>query len=411
MKRRFYLLIATFVLFLISGCEDKSESRDIFSQSDVDLRDVVIFDIHNEDISYMDISDTDGLYIKDAEYVAEIEDTYFSDIDIKDADREDILDAILDIDANYELTFESIGFEDGIYPPESSIIFFNSWSLESGKDTVEMISPDGSYKAVRFSANRVWSFGVSSDGRTIAFSSADPYQFERYGINVYDAIQYTWLLKEGEKPIQITNGPINDECHNFINNNSELMMCRRANFKPDDKYMVVYDPYRILIHSLIDHSEKFLTPLDYKYNDYYGAVRYDGNILFNRNIIADRTIDIMYLEIGNSAIRLVLEDASNPVISEDGESLLFKKKGSNKIYISDVDNISQATMVLDGGNRSISKYAFSPDKSKIAYTLDDSQNNCSDLMVVDIDGNNVKKLLDCSDEKKFITVIKWVDVK
>lgn len=406
-RKGYYLLFILLWCVLVYACSGSQDRGEILQ--DTSIGDAVVYDKYSFDGEGLEEYGTEqnDIIVDMGDWDDEgLIDEGFSDLGI-----DDIADITADTQISYSLTPELIGFEDGIYPSAGSLIFYNNWSMGEEKDSIEMISPNGDYKAVRVYANRIWSFGVSSDGRVIAFSSADPYQEERYGIGVYDAIQYTWLLKENEPPLQITFGPINDECHNFIRNDSALMICRRANFRPDDQYMVVSDPYRILIHDLDDHSETYLTPLDFRYNDYYGSLRYDGNILFNRNTIADRTIDIMILNTNSGEIDLLQKDSSGPVVSVDGKSLLFKRRGSNRLFLADVDNISAAVPILDGGNRYIANYVFSPDKNRIAYTLDDPTNNCFDLMVADIGGENIRKILDCSDEKKFITVIKWVNVR
>ncbi len=321
-----------------------------------------------------------------------------------------LVDIVEDTGIIPDLTPELVGYESKDLPVSGSYIFFNNWSMTDTRDSIEMISPDGSYRGIRMYAYRVWSFGINQNGNIIVFSTNDPFQYERYGLNIYDAIQNSWLIKGASIPVQISFGPVNDECHNFISDDS-LMMCRRANFRPDPQYMAVSDPYRILIHSLTDHQEKFITPLDTKYNDYYGNMRPDGLVIFNRNIIAERKIDIMLLDPANEDISLFFENANSPVLSPDGSEMLFRKKGENKIYLSSSYNPENVIAVVDGGSRAIGRYVFSPDGKQIAYMLEDRTNNCSDLMVVGRDGSGQKKILDCSDEKKFITVIKWIEVK
>jgi hypothetical protein len=379
------------------------------------IRDVGISD--SIDISYVDSYDTsyDGLFDVTTDIVGEDEIDAPCDI-ISDTGIEDAVDSgYTDISADAgdvpELTYETIGFEDGELPRKGSFIFYNNWDNYGVKDTIEMISPDGSYKGIRMYAKRVWSFGIGLNGSTIAFSTNDPYQQERYGLNIYDAIQNTWLLKNGELPVQISFGPVNDECHNFLSDNKTLLMCRRANFRPDPQYMAISDPYRILVYDLIEAKEEYLTPLDSRYNDYAADVRYDGIILFNRNTISARTIDIMTLNRATGDIGLLLKDANTPVFSRDGKKVLFRKKGSNKLFMADADSLDNPVVLVDGVNQSISEYAFSPDGEEIAYTIEDRASNCSDLMVVKKDGTESRKILDCSDEKKFITVIKWVDVE
>lgn len=380
------------------------------------MSDILVVD----DISYAEISDL-LIDIQDIGY--DLEDNVEYDILTSDSvisDTQDIADFALDVyefpdggGDTYiipELTPEIIGFESGDLPQNGSLIFYNNWALSGEKDSIEMLNPDSDYKAVRMYAIRVWSFDVSKNGRLIVFSTNDPYQLERYGLTVYDAVENSWLVDERSKPVQISFGPVNDECHNFISDEN-LMMCRRANFRPDPQYMAVSDPYRILLLNLSNLEEEYLTPLDERYNDYYGSIRSDGILIFNRNIIADRTIDIMTLDLLNNTFGLLLEDASGPVLSADGNEVLFKKKGQNKIFLSDSKDLSKATPVLDGGGNMIGRYVFSPDGERIAYTLEDRINNCSDLMVANRNGSNIRKVLDCYDEKKFITVIKWVFVE
>lgn len=396
------------MVFLISCSNSSEDVYDANYSPDIlrDINDVLTTDILPD---IFDVNSQDNLDYKDIFSDESELDSAFEVDGVLD-DIEDIEDIKEDTGVVPELTPELIGFENKELPQKGSMIFYNNWSMGDGKDSVEMMSPDGSYKAIRLYANRVWSFGVNKTGNIVVFSTNDPFQSERYGINVYDAIENTWLLKDNEPLKQITYGAINDECHTFINDEI-LMMCRRANFRPDPNYMVIFDPYRILFHNLNNHNEVFLTPLDARYNDYSGSIRDDGVILFNRNIIADRTIDIMSINPLSGEINLILEDASNPVVSNDGTQVLFKKRGQNKIFLSSSYDLTNAIAIIDGGNSSIGRYVFSPDRLQIAYTLDDRTNNCADLMIASKDGSNIRKLLDCSDEKKFITVINWVYVE
>ncbi|MCX7959707.1 MAG: hypothetical protein N3B13_11735, partial [Deltaproteobacteria bacterium] len=323
---------------VISACNSSSGNISSDTGNDISEKaEVFLFDVINDtgnisdnfsDYFTADISDENSDYSDYRDIISDINDIQ---------DLSDVSEDASDIPA---LTPEIIGFENGEFPKKGSVIFYNNWASE-GKDSIEMISPDMSYKAVRLFANRVWSFGVNKDGSLLVFSTADPYQLERYGLNINDAVQNSWLITGNSLPVQISFGPLNDECHNFITDD-ELMMCRRANFRPDPEYYVLNDPYRILIYNLSIHKEEFLTPLDTRYNDYSGNVRSDGIILFNRNIIADRTIDIMSLNPSSGEINLLLEDANGPVLSQDGNEILFKKKGQNKIFLSNAFNLNGA---------------------------------------------------------------------
>lgn len=399
----FPLLFMLFVIYCSNTPQSKSDIeqniiKDVYNDGIVESVSDILFDSDLIDIEYDIESDI-------ADRVVETPDSYEISEDFFDA-----FDIDLDISDVPSLTPELIGFESPKMPKKGSIIFYNNWSMIGGKDSIEAISPDGSYREVLIYVNRVWSFGVGKNGNLLVFSTNDPYQLERYGLNINDAIQNTWLFDWKSPPIQISFGPVNDECHTFISD-EQLMMCRRANFRPDPQYYVVSDPYRILIYNLKSGQEDFITPFDVRYNDYYGAIRSDGVILFNRNIIANRTIDIMSLEPKTKEINLILKDANSPVLSPDGNEVLFKKKGQNKIFLSSAFDLNNAIVIIDAGSRLVGRYVFSPDGSKIAYTLDDRANNCYDLFVSDKNGENPQKILDCSDDKKFITVVNWIEVR
>ncbi len=407
-KSSFIILLIGIILSGCSNSDSRNSDAGSFPDTYKDTYNIPMLDVSPDIMDEID-NDLSGA-VTDIEMVEDDMDVdssfNISDVSVDTGDS----DMIGDVNIPPELTGELIGFENVSVPQKGSIIFYNNWAMGDGKDSIEMISPDGSYKAVRLYAIRIWSFGVNRSGNIVVFSTNDPFQYERYGINVYDAIENTWLLKDNQPVVQITFGAINDECHTFVTDEL-LMMCRRANFRPDQQYMVVSDPYRILYHHLNNNKEEYLTPLDIRYNDYSGSIRGDGIILFNRNIIADRTIDIMTLDIKSGEVNLLLEDANSPVVSNDGEEVLFKKRGQNRLFLASAYNLNDAVAIIDGGNRSIGRYDFSPDKSRIAYTLEDRQNNCADLMIASRDGSSITKILDCSDEKKFITVIRWVYVE
>ncbi|MBI5527646.1 MAG: hypothetical protein HY897_15040 [Deltaproteobacteria bacterium] len=313
------------------------------------------------------------------------------------------------------LTPEQIGFEEVSPPMAGSVIYFATWAQGAGdKDSVEMMRADKSETAVRFRANRVWSFGVARDGATIAFSSADPFQEQNFGTTIGDAIQFTWVLRPGEAPFQLTNGNVNDECHSFMPGDAALLICRRANFwqrtvGQDTEFG--NDPYRIVTVDISSREAAYLTPLRPGFDDIGPALRDDGSILFWRQEFRNNKPyqSLMEMNGDGTGISYLLANSTAPVTSPDGAQVLFRSGGWRKLALAHSHDVAAGVEILDGGTRNIYDFDFSPDAWQVAFTMSRADGeSCSDLYVAAIDGSNVTRIIDCAGEGKFVTGVKWV---
>lgn len=307
------------------------------------------------------------------------------------------------------LTPEEIGYEAAEPTWSGSVIYFNTWNLNGGKDEIWMMRPeDPAGRKVRMKANRVWTFGVAPDG-TIAFASADPRKDTNYPdlANLSDAIQYTWLLRPGQAPVQVSNGRVNDECHVFLPDSRSLILCRRANFARVGE-QVVNDPYRIVRLDLATLTDAFLTPLQPQVLDLNAYPRDDGVLLFSR-IYGDTGESALWTMNGDGTNpALALDGANRAVLSQDGKTAWFKKSGSNATWQADSHQLDGATVTNIGNGKAAEGIVPSPDGTQVAFEVRDNAGNCSDVYVSGTDGSGQQLLIDCSVANLFISGMRWI---
>ena len=322
-------------------------------------------------------------------------------------------DAATDTDSDADLPWlepDDIDFEEVDPPMSGSFIYWGEWGNTC--DTLHMITPDGLTAGVRFTLNRLWSFGVAGDGVTIAFSSVDPYQEENWDLTIGDAVQYTWLLEGGEAPVQITSGSINDECHNFAPGDETLFLCRRANFFQeivDDTLNFGSDPYRIMTHVLDGAEEFWLTPLEAGISDIGPVLLGDGSILFWRQEPSGSSFmqSLMRMEEDGSNVEYILQSATGPTVSPD-ETLVAYRLSWSSLVVADQADLTGGETILESTTGNLTDLSFSPDSTRIALLQGREDDTCSDLWVVDVDGSNATMLVDCVDDGVFPNGLQWV---
>ncbi len=321
------------------------------------------------------------------------------------------------IDYDYRpplLTPAQIGYRSVTGPWLGSVIYFNTWSMDGVKpDDIRMVTPDGAARAIRLQADRVWTFGVAPDGR-IAFASADPLKATNYPDLEYlgDAIQYTFLVRPGEDPVQVSNGRVNDECHAFLPDGRTLVMCRRGHLRRvGDDYL--NDPYRVVKVDLDSGDETFLSPLVDLQHDLNPNWRQDGRLVFMRQWADTLDTALYTMDVDGGVPAMLLEGAFRPSISEDGKVMWFRKSGVTGWWKSPADQPGAGAVVeLLQGNL-VAGVTPSPDGSQVVYEVSDNPNNCTDLWVADAaDGfQNPRQLVDCdaAHDHVFISNVRWVN--
>jgi hypothetical protein len=334
-----------------------------------------------------------------------------------DADADAGTDAGADTDTGSDtglpwLEPGDISFEEVDPPLAGDFIYYGLWG--NGTDSLEMISADGATRGTRFRVSRLWSFGVAHDGRTVAFSAADPYQEEHWGVTIGDAIQYTWLLRPGEPPVQITSGSINDECHVFSADDATLFLCRRAGFwqKTENGELTFgSDPYRILTHALGSAQESWLTPLVPNVSDIGPAPVRDGRILFWRQEPQGTAFSqtLMRMDADGSGVEQLLDGATGPVASPDGDLVAYRQAWST-LEVAPADDPANGTPIIESDTGNFYGVSFSPDQSRIAYLLGRDDAMCSDLWIADADGTDRALLLDCVADGIFPSGVAWAKV-
>jgi Tol biopolymer transport system component len=315
-----------------------------------------------------------------------------------------------------KLTPDRIAFAEVNAPARGSFLYLTVWG-DLGTDSVQALSPDGKDRKVLFTANRIWAAGATQDGKAFAFSSADPDQEKDYYLTVGDAIQYTWIYKPGSAPYQLTNGNINDECHSFVDGGKKLLMCRRADFyqcMQGSDFVIGNDSYRILTVDIASGDEQFLTPSVETIQDIGPQLRPDGTILFWRQEYKSGKFvqSMMSMNGDGTGIKSVGEGWTAPKLSPDGTKVLFRANKWMQIMLSPSGDFSSPVLVKDGAGKRLTKFDFSPDSKKLAYSIEHASANCDDIHVADLpDGANDALILDCVKEGLNVVGLRWVEVK
>lgn len=306
-------------------------------------------------------------------------------------------------------TPEEIAFQAIAPLPAGEQLLINDWN--ASPNAVFSIKPDGTGATEIFRGYRVWAMGVSHAADKIAFSCGDPKQAERYGLEIGDAIQHTWVYDVAtQKLAPLSKGNLNDECHSFSPDDKTLYVCRRYDFAFDGTN-VTNKGWRIVGIDLASGASTFLSP-DVAREYHLGPQPTpDGKELwYSITKVEPPTqkfrIVKTSLPAGGAATE-IRADASRPVLSPDGKKYVFSDPTQKSaLMISDVGGAT-ATKVANGGTET----RFSPDGSRIAFLTFDSANNCSHVEIAKIDGSEVDKptrVVDCSKTKQFITELAWI---
>jgi hypothetical protein len=296
--------------------------------------------------------------------------------------------------------------------PAGEQLLFNDWN--ASPNGVFSMKPDGSSVVEIFRGYRVWAMGVSHAADKIAFSCGDPKQKERYGLEIGDAIQHTWMYDVATQKITpVSRGNLNDECHAFSPDDKTLFVCRRYDFAFDGEN-VTNKGWRIASIDVASNTPTFLSP-DVPREFHLGpSPTPDGKELW---------YSITKLEPPSQKFRIVKTalpaggassdiraDAARPVLSPDGKKYVYADTlQKSALFVADV-GAANGTRVANGGT----EIRWSPDGTKIAFLTYDAAANCQHIETAKIDGSELDKptrLLDCAMTKQFITELAWVTKK
>lgn len=293
--------------------------------------------------------------------------------------------------------------------PRGEQLLFNDWNATP--NAVFSMKPDGTGVTEIFRGYRVWAMGVSHAVDKLAFSCGDPKQKERYGLEIGDAIQHTWMFDVATQKISaLSKGNLNDECHAFSPDDKTLFVCRRYDFAFDGE-TVTNKGWRIVGIDLASGTPTFLSPDVVREFHLGPQPTPDGKELW---------YSITKLEPPSQEFRIVKTnlpaggastevraDAARPVLSPDGKRYVYADPlQKSALMVSDV-GATTSTKVADGGT----EVRWSPDGTRIGFLTFDSTNNCSHVETAKVDGSEVDKptrVFDCSTTKRFITELAWV---
>jgi len=294
----------------------------------------------------------------------------------------------------------------GEVPPGEQILF-NDWQVP---DKVLSMAPDGSNVVDIFTVHRVWSMGVSRAGDKLAFACGDPEQEQNYGINLGDAIQLVWIYDFATQSIELEGcGAVNDECLHFGPRDDRLYTCRRHDFVQEGTNWV-NQGYHIGAFEPDGGGYSWrLTNSDRAFLYLNPTVTPDGCELWFSEVVwqgSSQTRSIQKMTLPGGTPQLVREQAHRPKLSPDGTRYVFADTTQQgALFIADVDGSNVTRIAGDGTSAT-----FSPDGTKIAYTVFDSALNCSHVEIVATDGSQADapiRIRDCGQSGEFITDLAW----
>jgi len=310
------------------------------------------------------------------------------------------------VSATFVPTPADIQFSAASLLPHGEQILFNDWN--PSPNTLSSMTPDGLAVTKVFSAYRLWSFGVSHAGDTIAFACGDPQQEAHYqGLNLGDAIQHTWLFDAASQAATLlADGNVNDECHAFAPGDATLYVCRRYDFTNcfADK------GYRLGALDLATKAFTFLSPEDPSTMALNPQPTPDGASLVFAEIQATsggfvRTIQEMDLPAGTPS--LVRDAAGFPGLSPDGTRYVYADyTDGGKLWVSTLDGSAKQRIAPQGDSA-----AWSPDGASVAYLAADTSVSCNHVDVVKADGSTATapvRVRDCTKTNEFITELAWI---
>jgi hypothetical protein len=304
-----------------------------------------------------------------------------------------------------------IGFEAVSPLGTGDWLLFNDWDAQP--NTLSAMKPDGSGTTVLFKVNRVWSFGVSHDAKTIAFSCADPFQEQRYGITIGDAIQHTWLYEafglSAKTPTLLASGNINDECHSFGPGDTELWVCRRYDFDAQG----AYKGWRIARIDLATKAPTWVTPEEKPFALSPQITPGGAQMLWTKLVItppSTQTYSIEKMALPSGTPQTLKATAGRAALSPDGTRYAYTD------YATTARDLWVAPVAGGGAPVQVTKAkashpAWSPDGTEIAYLIDDGVANCQHVDVVKADGSEAmapRRVRDCTKNKGFLTQLAWV---
>lgn len=303
----------------------------------------------------------------------------------------------------------SIQFAAKAKLPAGESIVFNDWGHEP--NVVLAMTPDGSKTTAIFQARRIWSMGVSRSGGAIAFSSEDPFTEARYGIQITDAIQQTWIYDDATQSVRFSGvGNVNDECHHWAPGDSAIWVCRRYDFGPDASNK----GWRLGRLDPTTFAFTFESPEETGASYAMGPqITPDGKTLYWFTLVVTppnkQTYTIRRRPTAGGAAETVRADAGRLSLSPDGQQMAYVDYAASRaVMVARTDGTGTPVKIT---NAQSSHLVWSPDGTRVAYLADDAAANCQHVDVVPADGSGAAtptRLHDCAKAKDFITQLAWI---
>jgi len=157
-------------------------------------------------------------------------------------------------------------------------------------------------------------------------------------------------------------------------------------------------------------AQTFLTPLAPMVEDNNAHPRADGRLLYSRFYDDTRTTALWSMKADGTDPREELVNGYRAVVSQNGLTAWFKMSGNNATWKAPSDQLGGGAVVNFASVPSADDLTPSPDGTQVAFTVQDSANNCADVWVAKVDGTESALLLDCSaNGNLFIAGLRWVN--
>lgn len=267
------------------------------------------------------------------------------------------------------------------------------------------LSTDGLTTTEIFRAYRVWSMGLSHDGKTLAFASGDPKQDLHFGIDVGDAIQHTFVYDTTtQQAALLAHGNINDECHTFSPNDDAVYVCRRTDFQANGQSKT----YRVGKITLATKAFDWITDENESAAALHPQPTPDGlGLIYTNAPVPTGPRSILFHPFAG-AESLLHGMASAPVLNTAGTRYLYQDMSDmGALHEVGIDGMGDVEVAVERSSMVVRSF----DGQDAYFLVYDDAHGCSSIDRAKLDGSEAatpERVYDCATEGRFITELAFV---